>query len=426
MHRRRCDSRDRGHSVTRPRRSPRGSDAARSRRPPVARRGRSHRARRRTPRIRDGGAAGIRPTRRVDAGEGREPADGSVRIGVEQQQHAPAERLVLLLGRPGDVEILEDREPCRSCIHSRRQRVSGHRQVMEDREGIEPEQQRLRPTEGCIGSDVTPIAKRHQTGDAGVHVAAGVAEAEGCDGEVGQQIDALEMGGARGVVIRALVEGAQRRRRAGHHVGHPGSAARDSGGEAQCLLLRLLPNRVLERDRIGSSGIDLALRRRLAGEIVRGRLRQPHLAKALHEAGQGLSAGGGVVGGHAVDHPLQRASATTAGSEPGGGGRVGRVDEDCEPGRKDDGGTVDGDAHPAAAVAHLVREALGDRCSTLRTEKAEFAGGGRAGQVHSDGVVGPAGLEDRLSCRPARVVRDELHLRPSSSTAGTAVVTRTQ
>ena len=63
----------------------------------------------------------------LDASEGREPADGSVGIGVEQRQHTAAERLILLLRWPGDVEVLEDREPRRSCICSPGEGMAGRR-----------------------------------------------------------------------------------------------------------------------------------------------------------------------------------------------------------------------------------------------------------------------------------------------------------
>ena len=91
-------------------------------------------------------------------------------------------------------------------------------------------------------------------------------------------------------------------------------------------------------------------------------------------------------------------------------------------GREHDGSPVNRDTHPATAVADLVRKALGDRRSTLRTEEAEFSGGGGPGQVNGDGVVGPTALEDWLSGCAARVISDELHLRAGSSTARTAVV----
>ena len=181
-----------------------------------------------------------------------------------------------------------------------------------DRERIEPEQQRLGPAEGCVRSDVSPIAERHQPSGAGIHVPAGVAKADRRDGEVGQQVDALEMSGAHGIVIGALVESAQRRRRSCHHVAHPGAPSANGRRQAERLLLCLLTDLVREHDRIGRTGIDLAAFRGLPSEVFGGRLREPGLAEALHEAGQGLSAGGGVIGGHAVDHPLQRASATTA------------------------------------------------------------------------------------------------------------------
>src|ERR1700722_9505467 len=73
----------------------------------------------------------------LDAGEGREPSDGPMGIGMEQRQKAPAQRLVLLLCRPRNVELLENRKSRSSRIGGRWKRVAGCHQVAVDRERIE-------------------------------------------------------------------------------------------------------------------------------------------------------------------------------------------------------------------------------------------------------------------------------------------------
>ena len=114
--------------------------------------------------------------------------------------------------------------------------------------------------------------------------------------------------------------------------------------------------------------------------VLDGFFGEVQLAEALHESGECLTAGERIVGGHAVEDPLERAGATAACAQARGERWVGRVDENREPWREDDGRAVHGDAHPSATtVARLEREALRKRPLTVGAVETEFARRGRAG-----------------------------------------------
>ena len=65
-------------------------------------------------------------------------------------------------------------------------------QVMVDREGIQPEQQCLRTTQGPVRTEMAPFTERNEPRTRG-HVAPCVAERERGDREVGEEVDALEV-----------------------------------------------------------------------------------------------------------------------------------------------------------------------------------------------------------------------------------------
>ena len=175
-----------------------------------------------------------------DAGEGREPADGAVGVGVEQREDRrrravgtapgwatgcrcpPGWRGAHRGGRRWRAEL----EPAASASRRGRRSGRGGRAALRSASAT-----RTR-------AEVTAFAERDQPGRAGVHVATGVAESERRDREVGQEVDARRAEPAasrRGTPPRrgsAAVVWSRRPCRL-----DPGPAAGDGGCEAERLFV---------------------------------------------------------------------------------------------------------------------------------------------------------------------------------------------
>ena len=122
----------------------------------------------------------------------------------------------------------------------------------------------------AVRADVTAFAERDEPGGARVHVAARVAEGERGDGEVGEQVDALEV--ERRCIASPYAP--SYRVRSGGVV--PATMSDDAGpatghrrGEAERLVVRLLADSVGERDAGCRPSTSTSPRlRRLAGEVL--------------------------------------------------------------------------------------------------------------------------------------------------------------
>ena len=147
-------------------------------------------------------------------------------IGVDQREQVAPQPLVSLLRRPRDVHALEQRDSRIPGGRHRGQWVPEGHEMAVHGQRVQAEEQGLGPGQRPVRAYPTALAERHEPGGAGLHVAARVAEGERGHGEVGEQVDALQVDVAHRLAVRAFVQGPQRRRGAARPCRTPGSGRR--------------------------------------------------------------------------------------------------------------------------------------------------------------------------------------------------------